>query len=92
MLTDIPGREDDMILTFNYDPTDDADLALNTWETSSGIDIPPSGQALCSKSDPTDVRDFAPEPAGSWGGIIEYGGEWVFAGQEGPYLVRAPMG
>ena len=88
LLTDIPGREEDMIMTFNYAASDELRERLHL-ENAAGNNYPPSGQALYSKSDPTELKEFTPEPAGSWGGIIQYDDEWVFPEQEGAYLAWA---
>lgn len=89
MLTNIPGREDDLLMTFNYTPTAElhAELVL---ENPNGDEYPPSGQVRYSKDEPFTPIDFAPEPAGSWGGIIEYNGQWVFPEQESPHFARTP--
>lgn len=91
MLAGIPGREDELILTFNYGPSDDLHEQLHT-TNPAGDEYPPSGQALYSMDAPTEPLDFAPEPAGSWGGIIESDGEWLFPEQETARLARAPRG
>jgi hypothetical protein len=90
MLTGIPGREDDLLLTFNYEPSDALRERLHL-SNLRGEEFPPSGQALYSRDEPTEVVDFAPEPAGSWGGIIEHDGEWLFPEQECACFARAPM-
>ncbi|MFB6185491.1 MAG: hypothetical protein ABEI86_01315, partial [Halobacteriaceae archaeon] len=90
MITDIPDRGDDMILTFNYSPSENLKELLHM-TNSKGDKYPPSGQALYSKQNPTEPIDFAPEPAGSWGGIIEYNGEWLFPEQESTRFARAQL-
>ncbi|WP_114577226.1 hypothetical protein [Saliphagus sp. LR7] len=90
LLAGIPGREDELLMTFNYEPTDDLRERLHT-TNPDGDEYPPSGQLLYSMADPTEPVDFAPEPAGSWGGIIEYEGEWLFPEQETTRFARAPM-
>lgn len=90
MVTNIPGREDDMIMTFNYEPTDELRPHVQT-TNRHGDEYPPSGQVLYAKDRPTEPIDFAPEPAGSWGGIIQYDDEWVFPEQETACFARAPL-
>ena len=90
MITNIPGREDDMILTTNYVPSPDLRERLHT-TNPAGDEYPPSGQVRYSKDDPAEPLDFAPEPAGSWGGIIEYDGEWLVPEQETSRFARAPI-
>lgn len=89
MLTDIPGRDDDLIMTFNYTPTTDLQDGLHT-ENPDGEEYPPSGQVLYSKDEPYTAIDFTPEPAESWGGIIEYDGDWIFPEQECSRFARLP--
>jgi len=90
MIAGLPGRESEMILTFNYVPSEDLRERLHT-TNPAGDEYPPSGQVLYSTDDPTDPVDFAPEPAGSWGGIIEYDGEWLFPEQETARFARASI-
>jgi hypothetical protein len=90
LLTNIPNRPEDMIMTFNYEPAETLRTKLHLGNPD-GAEYPPCGQVLYKKSDPFTPVDFAPEPAGSWGGIISVGDEWVFGDQEGGFLARAKM-
>lgn len=90
MIAGLPSREDEMIMTFNYVPSDELRARLHT-TNPAGDEYPPSGQVLYSVDDPTEPVDFAPEPAGSWGGIIESDGEWIFPEQETARFARAPI-
>lgn len=89
MIAGLPGRDDEMILTFNYAPSSDLREKLHL-TNPAGDEYPPCGQALYSVDDPTEPIDFAPEPAGSWGGIIAHDDEWLFPEQETARFARAP--